>query len=141
MIQTLERSGVEIKGSSGDVKSIDRALNGIKVLFDGEEILYETDSYAIIGNINDNNLYQSVRSDIIGSEMNCLAQVKRIYPEGTDLMKNTMFTRIKDRASKQSLIDFTNRLSAGEMFDFEATAVSSIEGKPVYQLEIIALFQ
>ena len=141
LIQTLKKSGVEIKDANWDVKSIDNALKGIQVLFDGEEILYETDSFAIIGNINDDNLYQAVRSDIIGSEMNCLAQVKRIYPDGTDLMKNTMFTKIKDRASKQSVIDFTNQLCSGEKFDFEATAVSSIEGKPVYQLEIIALFQ
>lgn len=141
LIQTLEKSGVEIKGSNKDVKSIDKALNGIQVLFDGEEILYETDNYAIIGNINDNNLYQAVRSDIIGSKMNCLGQVKRIYKDGTNLMKNTMFTKIKDRESKQSLIDFTKQLCSGDIFDFEATAVSSIEGKPVYQLEIIALFQ
>mgnify|MGYP007132634057 FL=1 len=32
-------------------------------------------------------------------------------------------------------------LTSGNVFDFEATAVSSIYEKPVYQLEIIALYQ
>ena len=43
--------------------------------------------------------------------------------------------------AKDKLIDSLQALTSGNVFDFEATAVSAIHGKPVYQLEIIALFQ
>ena len=56
-------------------------------------------------------------------------------------MKNTIFTKIKDTVSKDSLITSVQGLTSGNIFDFEATAVSSIKDKPVYQLEIIALYQ
>ena len=86
-------------------------------------------------------VYQSTRADIIGAEMMCLAQVKRVFPEGTNLMKNTLFSRIKDEQSKQELIHAIENVSESNVFDFEAVAISSITDKPVYQLEIIALFQ
>ena len=111
------------------------------MLFDGEEILYQTDDYAIIGNILDSNLYQSVRADLIGTELTCLAQVKRVFPGGTELMKNTIFTKIKDNTAKQKLIDSVQQIAKANIFDFEAIAVTSIQDKPVYQLEIIALYQ
>lgn len=89
----------------------------------------------------DDNLYQSVRYDLIGTELTCLAQVKRVFPNGTELMKNTIFTKIKDTTAKQQLIDAMQKIADENVFDFEAVAVSAIHGKPVYQLEIIALYQ
>lgn len=89
----------------------------------------------------DSNLYQSSRVDIIGTELKCLAQVKRVFPNGTELMKNTIFTKIKDATAKQSLVDAMNKIADGNIFNFEARAVFSINDKPVYQLEIIALYQ
>ena len=71
----------------------------------------------------------------------CLAQVKRVFPDGTELMKNTIFTKVKDVAAKEKLISAVSQLVDGTIFDFEATAVPSIKGKPVYQIEIIALYQ
>ena len=87
------------------------------------------------------NLYQAVRADIIGTDLTCLAQVKRVFPYGTELMKNTIVTKIRDVVAKQSLIDAMSDIADGSAFDFEAIAVSSIQDKPVYQLEIIALYQ
>ncbi|MDW7655580.1 MAG: hypothetical protein SCM11_00240 [Bacillota bacterium] len=111
------------------------------VIFNGEEILYETKGYAVISNIVDANLYQASRADIIGTQLNCLAQVKRIYPEGTELMKNTIFTKIKDPRAKKDFIEAMSSFADGNIFDFEASAIASIHDKPVYQLEIIALYQ
>ena len=141
LMQCIKDTGVAVK----DIGKINKDFEGIKkamqVLFGGEEILFQTDDFAIIGNIVDSNLYQSVRSDLIGTEMTCLAQVKRVYPAGTELMKNTTFSKLKDAADKQTLIDNINEIAKGNILDFEAVAVSSIHDKPVYQLEIIALYQ
>ena len=129
------------KSNSKDAKSIDKEIKTIKELFDGEEILYQENDYAIIGTITDNNLYQAVREDLVGTNLKCLAQVKRIYPNGTNLMKNTIFTRIKSDEAKKTFIDAINKISNSDLFEFEAIAVPSIKNKPVYQLEIIALYQ
>ena len=137
----MQKIGATVTGAGKNNKEIDDILKTIQVLFAGEEVLYETDNYAIVGNIVDSNLYQSSRADIIGAELKCLAQVKRIFPQGTELMKNTIFTKIKDAAAKKSLIDAMNKIADGHIFDFEAGAVFSISDKPVYQLEIIALYQ
>ena len=69
-----------------DSKDIKEVMQLLQTIFSGEEIVYETESYAIFGNISNENLYQAIRSDIIGTNLMCLAQVKRIYPDGTDLM-------------------------------------------------------
>ena len=119
----------------------EKALKTMKVLFGGEEILYSCDKYAIVGNIVDSNLYQAERADIIGSNLMCLAQVKRVYPKGTELMKNTTFSKIKDEAAKKNAVNVIRQISQGNFFDFEAVAVTEIKDRPVYQLEIIALYQ
>lgn len=137
----MQKMGVTVKGVGKDNKDIENTLKTIQVLFGGEEILFETEDFSIIGNITDANLYQAVRTDIIGTNLTCLAQIKHIYPEGTELMKNTIFTKIKDVSAKKKLIDAMAEIADGNVFDFEAVAVSSIQGKPVYQLEIIALYQ
>lgn len=141
LMGNMQKVGAKTKGTSKDVKSLDSMINSIRVLFGGEEILYQAEDFAIIGNIVDANLYQSVRADIIGTELKCLAQVKRVFPDGTELMKNTIFTRVKDRSAKETVISAMSELTDGSVFDFEAVAVASIYDKPVYQVEIIALYQ
>lgn len=141
LTKTMEQLKVPVKGAQMDIKKVDDVLKAVQVLFGGEEVFFETETYAIIGNISDSNLYQSIRADIIGSELKCLAQVRRVYPQGTGLMKNTIFTKIKDTSAKQKLIDAFSPLIDGNVFEFEATAIPSVENKPVYQLEIIALYQ
>lgn len=138
---SMQKIGATVKGANKDTRKIDDLLKTIQVLFNGEEILYETDDFAIIGNVIDSNLYQATRADIIGTELNCLAQVKRIFPDGTELMKNTIFTKIKDANAKEQLIEAVSSMTDGNIFDFEAVAKPFIHGKPVYQLEIIALYQ
>lgn len=137
----MQKMGATVNGAGADTKKVNEILKTIQVLFGGEEILFDEDHYAIIGNILDSHLYQAIRADIIGTNLVCLAQVKRVFPKGTQLMKNTMFTKIKDEVAKQKLIDSITKLVNGDIFDFEATVVSSIKDKPVYQLEIIALYQ
>lgn len=137
----MKKIGAEIRDTGKTAKQYEDILKSIQVLFAGEEILYEADDFAIIGNILDENLYQGTRSDLINTELTCLAQVKRVFPDGTDLMKNTIFTKVRDVDAKDKLISSIQKLANTTVFDFEATAVSAIYGKPVYQLEIIALYQ
>lgn len=141
LITSAQKLDVTIKKCDFDSKKIDDVVKAMRVLFEGEEILYEEDRFAVVGNIVNDNLYQATRADLIGTQLMCLAQIKRIYPEGTELMKNTVFTKIKDKDVKQKLISSMSSFANGETFDFEATAVASIYGKPVYSLEIIALYQ
>lgn len=124
-----------------NTKSIDNIAKGIKKLFDGEEMLFQTEKYAVIGNIIESNLYQSVSADLIGVDLTCLAQVKRKFDNGTELMKNTIFSKLKDQKSKESLIKKMSEFTQNNVYDFDAVVVPSIKGKPVYQLEIIALYQ
>ena len=141
LITSVQKLGVPIKNCDFDSKKVDDVVKAMHILFEGEEILYETEEFAVVGNIINDNLYQAARADLIGTQLMCLAQIKRIYPDGTELMKNTIFTKIKDKDTKQKLISSMSSFANGETFDFEATAVASIYGKPVYQLEIIALYQ
>lgn len=144
LYDSMQKAGKSInndKKSNIKPSELESTIKTIQVLFGGEEILFETKDFAIIGNILDSNLYQSVRADIIDTDLMCLAQVKRIYPNGTELMKNTIFTKIKDHAAKQTFINAMKGVTDGNLFDFEAVAVPSITDKPVYQLEIIALYQ
>ena len=121
-------------------QSMDGQIKQIKMLFAGEEIVFETDSYAVIGNIFEDNLYQGYRSEIIGTELTCLAQVKKVYPNGTELMKNTLFSKIKDDDVKKHFIEAVGQIDATRStFEFESSAIVSISDKPVYQIEIIAL--
>lgn len=137
----MQKVGAQVKGAGQNTRQFEDILKSIQILFAGEEILYDESDFAITGNILDENLYQGNRSDLINVKLTCLAQVKRVFPNGTELMKNTIFTKIKDAGAKDKLITSMQALTSGNVFDFEATAVSAIHGKPVYQLEIIALYQ
>ena len=141
LTSNMQKFDEKIKITIKDTKSMEDAIKSILVMFNGEEILFETEKYAVISNIVDDNLYQATRSDIIGTQLTCLAQIKRVFPDGAELMKNTIFTKIKNPSAKQIFIEAINSLADGNIFDFEASAVASIHDKPVYQLEIIALYQ
>lgn len=139
--ESMQRIGASISGVGKNNTEYEKILKTMQSLFEGEEIIYQTDDYAITGNIVDANLYQAVRADIIGTHLNCLAQVKRVFPQGTQLMKNTIFSKIMDQKSKKKLIDAISSIANGDVFSFDSIAVPSIDNKPVYQLEIIALYQ
>ena len=142
LMNDLKKAQIDVGWSLKEINGIDNMLKAFKTVFEGEEILYDTENFAIIANIYDSNLYQSTRADIIGIELNCLAQVKRIYPNGTQLLKNTIFTKLKDVNAKKAFLDSIADISKQENFvDFESVVVPAIENKPVYQLEIIALYQ
>lgn len=137
----MQKLGAPVKGANTNPKNIDDTLKTMQILFGGEEILFEDEKYAIIGNIVDAHLYQATRADIIDSRLTCLAQVKRVFPKGTELMKNTLISKVKDAEGKRKMVEAISKFADNTVFNFEATAVPSIAGKPVYQLEIIALYQ
>ncbi len=141
LLNDLSKAKIDVGESLKEINKYDYMIKAIKVVFEGEEILYDTEDFAIIGNIYDSNLYQATRADIIKTELKCLAQVKRIFPNGTQLLKNSIFTKLKDASAKKAFIDSLSGILNEDFFEFESVVVPSIEGKPVYQLEIIALFQ
>lgn len=137
----MENFGTKVKGKKSEIKELERLSKSIQLLFDGEEIVFDADEYAVFGNIFDEHLYQGTREDIIGTELTCFAQIKRVYPEGTNLLRNTIFTKLKDKEAKIEFISAIKELSSGDVFEFEASVIDSIHGKSVYQVEIIALYQ
>lgn len=141
LVVSIQNMGITAGPKNKPPKAMENVINAVQVLFGGEEILFETEAYAIIGNIVDSDLYQSTRSDIIGTELKCLAQVKRVFPNGCELMKNTIFTKFKDSDAKEKLVKEITSVVGNSIYDFDAAAVTSIHDKPVYQLEIIALYQ
>lgn len=66
---SMQKIGATVRGANSDAKKMDDLLKTIQVLFKGEEILYETEAFAIIGNVVDSDLYQATRSDIIGTDL------------------------------------------------------------------------
>lgn len=121
--------------------SLLKRINGVAFeLFSAEEIISELDDYAVMGSISTDNLYEGVVQDIIDTDLMCLAQVKRVYRDGTRLMKNTMFSMIRDDDSKRALID---SLTPSDESPFRSyyDLKFEIAGKPVYHLEIVALYQ
>lgn len=119
----------------GQVKTI------IDKMFSGDELLYETDEYAVIANIYDEHLYQSNKTDIIGCKLQCLGQIKRIFPYGTKLMKNTTFNKLSDQELERQLLHAIEGLTNQQSISFDSIPVTNISNKIVYQIEIIALFQ
>ncbi len=123
------------------VKSFNNISKSIRNLCNGEEVLYINDEYAIVGNIYDEFLYQAVRSDLINTKIQCLCQIKKKFLNGTSLMRNTIFSKIKAKDQKDTFIKAINQLSKGQVYDFDSVAVTEIIGKPVYEIEIIALYK
>lgn len=143
-ISTLDKSTDRNRNNSNEtpnLKQIEKVVGVVKQLFNSEEIVHIGRDHALFGNINPRNLYQSESSDIINIDLQCLAQVKRIFPQGTQLMRNTVFARIQDAESKKHFIEALMMLSRGSHFEFETTAIPEIKGIPTYQIETIALFQ
>lgn len=129
------------KKSADDFKKVKDIANLAGNLFESEEIISEDNSHAVMGNISDSFLYQARKADLVDVPLVCLGQVHRIYPEGTQLMKNTIFAKFKDVNAKQRLIDALVKCSADNQYDFSSSLMFEISDKPVYQLEIVALYQ
>ncbi|MDE7399059.1 MAG: hypothetical protein K2N06_05970, partial [Oscillospiraceae bacterium] len=71
----------------------------------------------------------------------CLCQIKKIYPEGTSLMRNTIFSKIKDKSYKDNVIKAVQKVCSENGYEFNSIAVAAIENKKVYEIEIIALYK
>lgn len=126
------------KKQAQDFKNISKS---IKVICNGEEVLYQNDKCAIFGNIFEECLYQAIKADLINSDFKCLCQIKRKYENGTSLMKNTMLSKIKDKNIKNEFIKAVSEFNNNGTIDFNSVAVAEITDKPVYEIEIIALYK
>ena len=56
-------------------------------------------------------------------------------------MKNTMLSKIKDKDIKNNFIKAVSEFSKNDAIDFNSIAVAEITDKPVYEIEIIALYK
>ena len=135
-----EQKGKNKSSQNEALKQIQQISGITKELFDAEEIVCEKSNYAIVGTISDVHLYQSSRIDIVDTELMCLAQVKRVFSHGTQLMKNTVFARIQDAASKRDLINSLTQIRKEGNFEYSSEAIPEIVDKPVYELDVIALY-
>ena len=123
------------------VQSFKGISKSIRSLCNGEEVLYENERYAIVGNIYEECLYQAIKSDLINTNFRCLCQIKRKHQNGTVLMRNTLFTKLKSNAEKQTFISAVEEFNKDGICNFDAIAVAEITNKPVYEIEIIALYK
>lgn len=130
------------KAKSKSIQNMEAISSVVHQLFGSEEIVHVTDSFAMVGNVSDEHFYQADRSEIIGSELQCLAQVTRVYPNGTQLLRNTTFSKISDANAKRPVIDSIVDMARSNNFNYEASEpILEIVDKPVYEIKPIALFQ
>lgn len=127
--------------NKADINSFKKIANSIKIICNGEEMLYKNDKYAVVGNYYKDCLYQAIKPDIFNNSFRCLCQIKRKYEHGTSLMKNTIFTQIKGKEAKDSIIKSIVDYSSKSTITFNSIAESEIENKVVYEVEIIALYK
>jgi hypothetical protein len=66
---------------------------------------------------------------------------KTFIPRRNATNEKYCFTKIQDTASKVALIESISQIATGSNFEYESKAVPEIVRKPVYQLEIVALYQ
>lgn len=126
------------KSTLNEINKINEVINQ---LFSGDELLHISEEYAIIANFYDSNLYQSSRSDLINTQLFCLAQIKKVFPSGTELMQNTTFSKIKEESMKNNILKALTELSSQDSLSFDSSPISKINDRPVYQIEILALYQ
>lgn len=140
-MKNIDKSASSKKVKSSLLSNIERLAKISKKLFNAEELVSIEDDYAVFGNVVEDNLYQSMRNDITGIGQHCLAQVRKIYPEGTQLMRNTHFSKFGDREAKRDLLDSVRQVVDTGVFNLDSQVVAEISDRPVYQLNLIALFQ
>lgn len=144
-IDEIIKLGIETNATkSSSVKKIiadyKKASKPIFDLCNGEEAICDCKNYAIVGNFFEQHLYQGIKSDLINTEFNCLCQVKRKHEKGASLLRNTVFAKIKSKESKEKFIKALQDFCE-EDYSFNSVVVSEIKDKPVYEVEIIALYK
>lgn len=120
-------------------KQIDDLMKAFTFLFGGYEVFFETEEYAIIANIIESNLYLSQMYDVIDTEIKCFCQIKNVFPEGTELLRNTIFSKMRSSESKTKFIDAIAAFGENDTINLGASARSEVLGKRVYEVEIISL--
>ena len=112
----------------------------VKQLVGAEEVISLSDEFVLVGNIYDDNLYQASRQDLIGTDLKCLAQVKRVFEDGAPLLRNTMFAKLNNPEAKEGFVKALEMFSDGSVYHFVADVVTQIKDKPVYEMELVALY-
>ncbi|NLB61771.1 MAG: hypothetical protein GX802_05035 [Clostridiales bacterium] len=120
-------------------KQIEDLTKAFRFILGGLEVLYETDEYAIIANIDEKNLYLSNLDDIVNTKLHCFGHIKKIQPKGTRLLKNTYFSKVIDESSKKSFYEMIGNITGNNTIELDITVKPEIVGKKVYEIEIISL--
>lgn len=122
------------------LRQVNRFSKFIDELAGSEEVICQRKDAVLVGNISDDCFYQSSSRDLIDTDFKCLAQVRRIFPEGTRLMKNSTLSKLPQGMVNDIVASFSDLLK-GDVFSSDATVMPEITGTPVYELEIVALYQ
>lgn len=137
---TGNNSGGKSKGSKTK-NNLDMMASSIRELFDAEEIVGDLSDCAVVGLIDDTNLYLSRRDDVLDKQLRCFATLKQIYPEGTTLLKNSIFSRIGSRELKAEFCNALKQFAEEGFYEFNSSIIMEITDKPVYEVDIIAMYQ
>lgn len=122
-----------------DKKQIDNISKTMTSMFDTLEVFCERDEYAVLTNLKESDLYLSQIHDVVDTEIQCFCQIKNIYLEGTKLLKNTTFSKIKNDDARNKFTDAIDGLSSNNIIDMGTRVLTEIKDKKVYEVEIISL--
>lgn len=130
--------------AKADISKLKKIGNAVRELFESEEMVSTDKEYAIVANIDDRHLYQSSRQDLVDGQLMCLGQVRRVHSKGAKLLRNTVYTKfakMHGSEASQAIIDSLTSLTSSVGYSFGSDVITEIEEKPVYEMEIVALFQ
>ena len=141
-IQKIGENGQRKKDNSLNTvgKQIRDFIDITKSTESGKELLYNSEKFALVGNYYDEYLYRTTRNGIVGKEMMCFAQISRKHENGAHLLQNSVFSKMK----AEEVEEFFKELGSvkdNDIYKYDTAVISKIEGKAVYEIEIIALFQ
>lgn len=139
-LKNLTSSGSARKPNE-NVAKLKKVSDAVRELFGSEEMVSESEDYAVVASIDDCYLYQSDRQSIVNVEMMCLGQVKLVHEGGAQLLRNTVFAKMRGDEMKKPVLKSLRDMTLSVDYSFENDVIPEIVGKPLYELEVVALYQ
>lgn len=141
----LDKSKENEKSRKESIKNFKDIIESTKIvqsMFTGDELLdNRLDEYAVFGRFDTDNLYTGNVYSIADTPLKCLAQIKNIYHNGTNLLKDNLTSKIKVEDFINPLMTLFNNSQVNDTFNIDCDIVCDIKNKKVYELEIISLFR
>lgn len=108
----------------------------LKAVASEDNLLQDTDTYAVSARFDKSSLYNSSVQEITGVNLNCLCVVKRIMENGGKLFDGDFWSILPNGffESLESVVEAANNSELNVHF------VPIVKDKKVFMIEIIALF-